>query len=224
MTNPLPNNLFGKIADHGPTPVHTDNGLGSMSDDPPVVARPLPPYSFHASHALEGVIQQWNVAANQRLKNVDVYGVPRVFDLFTLMAITLAFALLFALLKLISPAFNISATTLTVIISGYVTLIAMAQMFLYGGNNPRMASVVAGPFAMLAMCLAFWVPSNGLGIFVTLFLSMFLSIFFGFFFGYLSGAVVAGVLLVADGFRGRSIMAMRPAIKTDRDVSFDEIE
>lgn len=230
MTQPLFNNLSGEFprtndaVGRGASTAQESDQSETASCDPPVVVGSESLSSFQASSTVAEMIQQWDAAANKRLNAKEVYGVPRVFDLFTLMAITMAFALLFALLKLVSPAFNISATTLTILISGYVTLIAVAQMVLFGGDNPRMASVVAGPFSLLSICMAFWIPSSGLGVTMTLVLSLFLSILFGFFLGYLSGAVVAGVLLVADGFRGRSAKAMRLSAQLNRDVGFDEIE
>ena len=227
MTQPLFNNLSGEFprtndaVGRGASTAQESDQSETASCDPPVVVGSESLSSFQASSTVAEMIQQWDAAANKRLNAKEVYGVPRVFDLFTLMAITMAFALLFALLKLVSPAFDISATTLTILISGYVTLIAVAQMVLFGGDN-KMASGGRS----FSCCPYAW-PSDPIewaGVTMTLVLSLFLSILFGFFLGYLSGAVVAGVLLVADGFRGRSAKAMRLSAQLNRDVGFDEIE
>jgi len=192
--------------------------------DPPVAIRPLFPGDAVGSPSMLTMVKNWDQSARLRLSTTEAYGVPRVFDLFTLMAITLAFALLFALLKLLSPAFGTSPTTLTLLISGYVTLIALAQMFMYEGTNPRMASVMSGPVAMLAMFLVFWIPTGSLRVDAALLISVILSAIFGFLCGYLAGAVVAGVLLVADGMRGRSQSPLHRAGLVEKDVEFDDIE
>jgi hypothetical protein len=176
-----------------------------------------------------------------------MYGASRAFDLFTLMAITLAFALLFAALNVLAPAFEGSPATLTWLISGYVTLIGLAQMFMFDGKNPRRASVLAGPFVMLMILIAGWTFGSRMSLGPALFLSIWSSVAFGFFAGYLSGAVVAGVFLVwssvafgffagylsgavvagvflvADAMRGRYKNPDLGA-RSARDLSFDEIE
>lgn len=152
-----------------------------------------------------------------------MYGASRVFDLFTLMAITLAFALLFAILNFLAPAFEGSPAAVTCGISGYVVLIALAQMFLYDGKNPRLASVVAGPVVMLLILAASWSLSGEPHFILAMILSLCSSVTFGFFTGYLAGAVIAGVFLVADAMRGR-YNPSTPASDSPRDLSFDEIE
>lgn len=200
------------------------SALTSSCPDPPVVARRITEASAAEPSSLLTTIKLWNESAERRMSATEAYGVPRVFDLFTLMAITLAFAVLFALLKLLSPAFDASSTGLTLLISGYVTLIALAQMFMYSGSNPRMASIMAGPVAMLAMFVVFWIPFVGLGLGLALSISVFLSILFGFAAGYLAGAVVAGVLLIADGMRGRTQSSPQASKFVEKDIAFDDIE
>ncbi len=62
------------------------------------------------------------------LLSEPAYGAPRVFDLFTLMAITLAFGLLFGLLKALDaiPEVFFGVTV-------FVTFVAIGQMLFFGG-------------------------------------------------------------------------------------------
>ncbi len=123
------------------------------------------------------------------------YGAPRVFDLFTLMSVTLAFGLLFACMKALdaSPEVFISVTS-------FVTMVAMAQMMLFGGNSPRLASLVGGP---MALCCVF----IGLGLWYQGQAAQYLGVIcllpLGVPFGYLSGGMIAGVFLIADELRAK---------------------
>ncbi len=120
------------------------------------------------------------------------YGAPRVFDLFTLMAVTLAFGLLFALLKALDaiPEVFFGVTV-------FATLVAIGQMLFFGGNSPRLASLVGGPIA-LAITLAsisIWYGRWDV-------VEIVCSLPFGVVAGYLAGGMVAGVFLIADLLRG----------------------
>ena len=150
-----------------------------------------------------------------------IYGAPRVFDLFTLLAITLAFAMLFTLLGLLAPAMDASATSLTMAVGGFVTLVGLAQMWLFGSKNPRLASLIGGPLAMLLLLiLAVFLDSSSWAWASAILASTCVSICVGPVCGYLAGAVVAGVFLVADGFRQYFL----PTTANDKDARFDEIE
>lgn len=118
------------------------------------------------------------------------YGAPRVFDLYTLMGITLAFALLFAFMKALGAAPEIFVS-----ITCFVTLVAIGQMLLYGGNSPRLASLISGPIALLIVNvgLAFYYRNGAIEILCLLPMGIPL--------GYLAGGMVAGVFLVADELR-----------------------
>lgn len=119
-----------------------------------------------------------------------LYSAPRRFDLATILAVTSAYALLFAgLARLQSPP----ATTL--IIAGFITLVGVAQSVLFGGNRPRLASAVAGvgmsvvPFLIAA---AMGRPSR---------ISVGCQLIAGPLMGYLAGALVGSVFLVSDYLR-----------------------
>ncbi len=159
----------------------------------------------------------------QEQVSIVVYGATRVFDLFTLMAITLAFAAMFAWLKFLAPILEGSPLEISLGVGGFVTLTALSQMFLFGGRKPRAASLVAGPVLLLFVAQVFIVPeferyNNGSPNLATLGV---LSVLFGVPGGYLAGAVIAGVFLIADALRGRYNAS---AHIVDRDMSFDDVE
>lgn len=180
-------------------------------------------YSARAprSYALEQNLSQVSLLEQlqKATSKTRAYGAPRVFDLFTLLAITLAFALLFAMLGLLAPAFDANPTDLTLFISGLVTIVGFSQMWLFGAKNPRLASLVSGPFA-LAVVLMFPFIATSDHWLTAVFASFSIGILFGPFAGYLAGAVVAGVFLVADKFRMRF---MQSSSATSSDASFDDL-
>ena len=66
-------------------------------------------------------------------------GMPRRFGIGTLMTITVFFALLFGILKMlcVTPIVFIA-------IVAFIVVVAVCQALLYGGKNPRRASFIAG--------------------------------------------------------------------------------
>jgi hypothetical protein len=147
------------------------------------------------------------------------YGAPRVFDLFTLLAVTLAFALLFGAIRLIEPLLLLNTGEVIAWISFFLTGIAIAQLLLWSGKMPRLASVLAGPLLFLSIGVAIALAQRAPWQFA--FGTMLCSIPFGVFAGYLGGAVVAGVFLLADAFRKRFLVNDG---KLGGDVDFDKID
>jgi hypothetical protein len=245
--------MQGNSETRGDSETRSDSEARSLQAEPPIVdgSQRLQPSAANPAFAVNPAVGQSSKpipavgSRSGKLGSPDqfdtMYGASRAFDLFTLMAITLAFALLFAALNVLAPAFEGSPATLTWLISGYVTLIALAQMFMFEGKNPRRASVFAGPFVMLMILIVGWTFGSRMPLGQALFFSIWSSVAFGFFAGYLSvavvagvflvgffagylsGAVVAGVFLVADAMRGRY---NNPdlGVQSARDLSFDEIE
>lgn len=151
-----------------------------------------------------------------------VYGAPRVFDLYTMLAVTLAFALLVSGMQLMKPMFLEATTAATVSVALFVTGIGICQAFFFSGKHPRSASLVAGPL-MLVSLTAGSAMLYGLPLAEAV-ASSFCSAVFGVAAGYLGGAVVAGVFLIADALRNPSFFRSTSKRPKEEDVDFDHIE
>jgi putative addiction module component (TIGR02574 family) len=139
-----------------------------------------------------------------------IYSVPRRFDLATIFIVTLAYSLLFGTMKAISFPPIASA-----IVAGFISIVGAAQAFLFGGKQPRTASIIAGALtyslAIAAACIA-----NGPRIYATseLLISASFTIAGGAFLGYLAGVTIGGVFLVADKLRNR-LSRKQPVLNLD---------
>ena len=76
-------------------------------------------------------------------------GVPRRFSVGTLMVMVTMFAVLFAVLK----TWNAKPTE-CVVIATFFFVVGTAQCLMYGGKNPRKASLVAGAWANALLTMA----------------------------------------------------------------------
>lgn len=151
------------------------------------------------------------LAAQQKQK---LYSAPRRFDLATMLAVTSAYALLFAGMKTLD--FSSSAF---IRVASLITLVAIAQslfatwekpqrgLFLFN-NDPRQVSVLVGiafyVFFMPWMYGAafFWQEiQRGISL-GPLVMCLFAILLPGTLMGYFSGVLVAGTFLVADKLRG----------------------
>jgi len=172
----------------------------AVIDDPPVVV--------FQSEFEDPLAQLWSRMYGTLSE--PAYGAQRVFDLFTLMAITLAFGLLFGAMKALDaiPEVFFGVTT-------FVTFVGIGQMLLFGGNSPRLASLVGGPIALALtmVSLAFW---YGQGAFWAALCSLILGIPAG----YLAGGMVAGVFLIADSLRDQF---SRPVVESEKNF-WDDAE
>ncbi len=192
-----------------------------VAEEPPVVLPPLNPddrLEVDGHYAIQDT-SDWL----DRIWGGESYGAPRVFDIFTLLAITLAFALLLAFLRLIEPLLMEALETVAIIIGLFVVGIGLFQMVLWGGKKPRLASLVAGPF----LWLAFFIPPlvfnrNGVQHFAdpTIVATVFFSKVLGIVPGYLGGAMVGGVFLLADFFRTKYLRKPKQTIADNDDEIF----
>lgn len=187
----------------------------SNAEEPPIVSKQLGHDSGKVNHVTD--FSQW---LDDTLGSAS-YGAPRVFDLYTLLAVTLAFALLFAFLRLIEQLLLESLPLVAISIGVFVTLTAIAQLALWGGQKPRLASLVAGPviWIMLFVGLAMQDPRRLLS--VGSLAGCLCSAVLGIFFGYLGGAMVAGVFLLADVFRKQFLRESDTDIQSSDDAIWD---
>ncbi len=191
----------------------------TASIEPPVVLPPLPGYKKEVAdsnpfHDVEDLLE--------RLLGKESYGAPRVFDLFTMLAITLAFALMFAFLRLIEPLLMGDLEIVAISLGTFVTGIAIFQLALWEGNKPRISSLVAGPVLIFGILFFVGLFSPSIGIDLPYVLATVCLSIFGIPAGYLGGAMVAGVFLVADVFRTNFLRTKTENISQNDDAIFVE--
>ena len=194
-----------------PSPVQPGNSWSAAPEDPPVVmhkVRQLPPPTSEM-----GDIVSWL----DHTLGKESYGAPRVFDLFTLLAVTLAFATMFMALRWLAPAMNASLPACTMALGSFVTLTAIAQLALWNGEKPRLASVVAGPVVWMITAIGMLLPNPRVFLVPETLLGVICSSFIGIAAGYLAGAMVAGVFLLADAFRKRFLSGNSSAPEPEND-------
>jgi hypothetical protein len=118
-----------------------------------------------------------------------VFSAPRRFDLATIFAVSIAYAMLFGLLR-----YGQMPPIVFAIVPGYFTVIAVAQALLFKGKRPRVASVLTG----LTLSVGFFYYGQTVGRPVRLLLFV---AAFGAFIGYVGGVIVGLVLLIAYAVR-----------------------
>lgn len=96
----------------------------------------------------------------------------------------------------------------------FLALIAFGQAILYGGTNPRRASIVAGaiicPVYAIGAGLLFLAMTGNFREIGEIFISAICFSVMGPFFGYLAGGVVGGIFLIMDRWEqqfGRKVVA-----------------
>lgn len=194
-----PSNVDSPVNGQLPAGAHQEADVA----EPPIVGQRSVPVA--GIHDPGGWLERFTDWTEETLGS-ESYGAPRVFDLFTLLSVTLAFALLFAFLKLLEPAFSTSMPMTMFAISSFLVLTGLGQAILWNGRKPRIASLVTGPinFAIVSLSLILLSsaprsPAAMVGL-VCFSIS-------GLPLGYLAGTVVAGVFLLADKFRQRYMPA-----------------
>lgn len=194
------------VVNLGEPPVVVSTGRSQRGDYPVYKPAALRPGHAH----LDGLVN-W--------LGSESYGAPRVFDLFTMLAVTLAFALMFALLQLLQSALFDSLEIVALALSLFVTGIAIAQLALWEGKKPRLASLVAGPVVWFFVSVGIQIFHLSLT-FPELILLLIMSVL-GFPAGYLAGAMVAGVFLVADVLRRRILKSADNQVAESDDAVFE---
>ncbi len=137
----------------------------------------------------------------ETLDAVPATGVPRRFSMAALFVVMTFFAVLFALMDSLGTIPEVFAV-IAVLVAG----VGVGQTLLFGGKNPRAASICAGacllPLEVLAWISYYFVSSpaatfsyeNAVGTFM----GMVFCVPLGGFLGYLAGGLVGGLFLVLD--------------------------
>lgn len=134
--------------------------------------------------------------------NDETVGVPRRFSMGAMMVMMALYAVVFAVMRSLDAHPAIFAVV-TVFFIG----VTLGQMFLFGGNKPRRASMVVGGFLLpaevfVAYLVTYWGDSSRTND-AEMLCSSCGSAFLGVFCGYLAGTLVAGVFLLLKGVEKR---------------------
>src|SRR3954462_162592 len=89
------------------------------------------------------------IAAGCPKEAPKIYSAPRRFDLSTIFVVTLAYSMLFGVMNAASFPPGVSA-----VVAGFISLVAIGQAFLFGGRQPRTASVLVGTLIYVLTMLA----------------------------------------------------------------------
>ena len=120
------------------------------------------------------------------------YAVPRRYDLAMLLTVTVSFALLFSLLRMLG-----APPTLMVAAATFIALVGLAQAALFGGRSPRQASIVVGflfgPIVVGCQALV--------GVSPVQFDDLLLATIWYAPLGYVLGVLTSGIFLVSDYLR-----------------------
>jgi hypothetical protein len=154
-----------------------------------------------------------------RTREQILYSVPRRFDIATLLVVSLAYSLMFTLLRLLDAPWEVFT-----FVGLFTVVIGIAQACFPHGGGPRVASMWAGMLYVLGWTVYVWLvrhAGNPLG-FVGCWL--FVVVAGGAVLGYVGGAIEAGVFLIADKVR-RAWFPERPVVAPDPGESdFDRLE
>ena len=117
-----------------------------------------------------------------------VYGMKRRFSLVTIIVMIVAASLFWAILTAVGAQPQLGGGLLALI-----AFTAMSQMFLFGGQRPRLASILTGIVFVAVLESSFGLPTlplfNG---------AIFVALFWGSIAGYGAGGAVGGVLLFME--------------------------
>ena len=123
-----------------------------------------------------------------------VYSAPRRFDLATLFVVMIVYACLLGLFVGVGVPDEVMFSIL-----GFLTAVAISQPALFGGNMPRLSSVIVGGVALPLIFTMFSIfKLHHRMSSMDILLGGASCVPLGASFGYLAGAMVGGVFLVAD--------------------------
>jgi putative addiction module component (TIGR02574 family) len=127
-----------------------------------------------------------------------LYSAPRRFDLFTIMLVTAAYAILLSGMSALRfpPVFMCYVAI-------FITVVAAGQALLAGLSMPRAVSVYTGMVAYFVSTLSYTFIEPRFDLSEAIPAAIVFSLLFGGILGYLAGVMVGGVFLVADLLRQR---------------------
>lgn len=123
----------------------------------------------------------------------SIYSVPKRFDIATLLTVSLAYSLLFTLLKVLDSHWTVFA-----FIGGLTAIVALAQMLYEEPKQIRTASLLGGGLFTVVSAIVLGLTTNDPFARISLLIT---GLLFGPFLGYAAGVLDAGVFLIADRVR-----------------------
>lgn len=134
-------------------------------------------------------------AANKASPPRDkIYSVPKRYDLASMFSISVAYAMLFALMRALG-----SPPALIFLVGGFFTVVGVSQALLFNGDRPREASIISGTVYGFCGTIVFAIVED-----VNLARSIpaaFCSLFWIPFVSYFAGTAIGGIWLIADYLR-----------------------
>ncbi len=127
-----------------------------------------------------------------------LYFAPRRFDLFTIMLVTAAYAILLSGMSALG-----FAPVFMCYVAIFITVVAAGQALLSGLSMPRAVSVYTGMVAYFVGTLSYTFIEPRFDLSEAIPAAIVFSLLFGSISGYLAGVLVGGVFLVADLLRQR---------------------
>ncbi len=129
-------------------------------------------------------------------QEAKLYSVPRRFDLATIIVVTIAYALLFATLRLMR-----CQPIAFVVVAGFITCVGIGQALFFGGKRPRISSVLVGVVCLVGTCMVFALFRGWPRFDVRTAALALRSAIAGAFSGYTAGVIVGSVFLISDVMR-----------------------
>ena len=179
---------------------HPQGGQQTGSRNEPYVAQPVYDYGTtnYAATRKESDVKRLALLAKTHFDSAseeDLYCVPRRYDLSSMFAISVAYALLFSILRGLSvPPTGIFLTGI------FFAVVGAAQAILFEGKKPREASIIAGGVAGFIGVIVYAVVEVGMSPSTIISASM-CSLVWCPLAGYFAGTSIGGIWLTADYLR-----------------------
>ena len=196
--------------------VHVDSTNSGTRKQPYVAAVVGEPNRSHGANPYRSPPKQLTmeeivrtVAPGYRWDHVepDIYSVPRRFDLASMFSISVAFALLFSIMRALdAPPLLIASFAI------FFTSVGVAQAMLFNGNKPREASIIAG--LVCGFMLVLWAGYLIGNVMESIPMAL-CSIIWTPIVGYFVGTINGGIWLITDYLR--TWLERRQAHTTEQD-------